>query len=130
MYKSYLITKDIREKRLKKLILVIIVILFISGCDNNKTNKQSNELTTIMNTKEYIIVDVRTKDEYDTSHIIGAINIPYNEINDDIIIDKAKTILVYCQSGNRSKIAQEALIKLGYETYDLGAFKEIDLPKK
>ena len=115
---------------MQKLILVIIIILFISGCDNNKTNKQSNELTTIMNTKEYIIVDVRTKDEYDTSHIIGAINIPYNEINDDIIIDKAKTILVYCQSGNRSKIAQEALIKLGYETYDLGAFKEIDLPKK
>lgn len=38
-------------------------------------------------------------------------------------------ILVYCRSGNRSKLAYDELKKLGYDVYDLGAMDNVDLPK-
>jgi rhodanese-related sulfurtransferase len=65
----------------------------------------------------YIIIDARTKSEYDGGHIPGAILIPYGEIADRAekeLPDKDQLILVYCRSGNRSKIAAEELVKLGY----------------
>lgn len=71
---------------------------------------------------EYIIVDVRTKEEYEESHISGAINIPYDEITDNNTLDKDKIIFVYCRSGARSEIAFNTLTNLGYTVYGLGAF--------
>lgn len=68
--------------------------------------------------EEHIILDVREQDEYDEGHIAGAILIPYTEIENkaqELLPDKHKTILVYCRSGRRSKIASESLIKLGYD---------------
>ena len=67
--------------------------------------------------EEHIILDVREQDEYDAGHIPGAILLPYTEIEnkaEEMIPDKDKQILVYCRSGRRSKIAAEALVKLGY----------------
>ena len=67
--------------------------------------------------EEHIILDTREKDEFDEGHIPGAILIPYTEIENkaiELIPDKDKLILVYCRSGRRSKIAAEALSKLGY----------------
>ena len=65
----------------------------------------------------YIIIDARTQEEYDQGHIPGAILIPEYEIADRAkteLPDKNQLILVYCRSGRRSKIAAEALVKLGY----------------
>ena len=65
----------------------------------------------------YVILDVRTQEEYDEAHIDGAILIPDYEINvkaESILKDKNQLILVYCRSGRRSKLASEALVKLGY----------------
>ncbi|MGN1190045.1 MAG: rhodanese-like domain-containing protein [Candidatus Ornithospirochaeta sp.] len=67
--------------------------------------------------EDYILLDVRTKEEYDSGYIPGAINIPLNDINQLSTIslpDKSQMILVYCRSGNRSKQASEILVKLGY----------------
>ena len=67
--------------------------------------------------KDIIILDVREKDEFDEGHIPNAILIPYTQIEqkaESVIPDKNKQILVYCRSGRRSKIASEALVKLGY----------------
>ena len=67
--------------------------------------------------EEHIILDVREQDEFDAGHIPGAILIPYTEIEnkaEEMLPDKNKLILVYCRSGRRSKIAAEALSKLGY----------------
>ena len=66
--------------------------------------------------------------KYDEGHIIDAINVPYDEIENDTF-DKDKIIFVYCRSGNRSKNAFDYLNSLGYTVYDLGAFDKIDLPK-
>ncbi len=76
------------------------------------------EAKAIMDEREdYIILDVRTQEEYDDAHIDGAILIPDYEIADkaeSVLKDKDQLILVYCRSGRRSKNAAEALVKLGY----------------
>ncbi len=86
-------------------------------------------LEKVLKENNYIIVDVRTKEEYQKSHIKKSINIPFDEIDDDITLDRNKTILVYCKSGKRSRIAYETLIKLGYHTINLGAYEDISLEK-
>lgn len=78
----------------------------------------------------YIIVDVRTNEEYLESHVKGAINIPYDEINESTNLDKTKTILVYCKSGVRSSKAYNTFKSLGYDVIDLGAYDTIDLDKE
>lgn len=66
---------------------------------------------------DYIILDVRTIEEYDEKHIPGAVLIPDYEITERAekeLPDKDQLILVYCRSGNRSKTASQALADMGY----------------
>ena len=94
-----------------------------AGCrapSGESTYRQINaeEAATMMEEESsYIILDVRTAQEYSEKHIPGAINIPNEAIGtEDIpeLPDKEQLILVYCRSGNRSKQASEKLVKLGY----------------
>jgi len=65
----------------------------------------------------YLIVDVRTQEEFAEGHIPGAICIPNETIGTEEIPelpDKDQTLLVYCRSGRRSKEAAEKLAGLGY----------------
>lgn len=65
----------------------------------------------------YIILDVRTAEEYAQGHIPEAVNVPVETIGDEEIgalPDKNQLILVYCRSGNRSKTAAAKLVKKGY----------------
>ena len=122
---------------MKKVILILFAIMIVSGCDivNVKYNSVKDDVskdiyTQILENDNYIVVDVRTKNEYDSGHVIGSINIPYDEIDENIDLDNTKTIMVYCQSGKRSSIAANALKSLGYDVYDLGAYENISLPKQ
>lgn len=112
---------------MKKILIILILTLMLCGCDNTSSALDFNK---IMQENEYVIIDVRTNAEYEESHIIDAINIPYDEINEMISLDKEKIIFVYCKSGKRSQVAYNSLTSLGYTVYDLGAFSEIDLPKE
>ena len=65
----------------------------------------------------YVILDVRTQEEYDQGHIPGAVLIPDYEIEQaaqGMLPDKDQLILVYCRSGRRSKNAAQVLAELGY----------------
>jgi len=69
------------------------------------------------NETQYLILDVRTKEEFDEGHIPEAVLLPNEEIDEDvseILPDQEQKILVYCRSGNRSKQASDKLSKLGY----------------
>jgi len=78
----------------------------------------------------YILVDVRTEEEYNDQRIEGAILIPDFEISERAeaeLPDKDATILVYCRSGRRSASAAEILVSMGYtNVYDIGGI--IDWP--
>ena len=70
--------------------------------------------------KEYLsekitIIDVRTLEEYQGGHLPGAINIPVDNLANEIREDLDQVIVVYCQSGTRSKAASEILEDLGYQ---------------
>ena len=71
-----------------------------------------------------VILDVRTDEEYNESHIPGAILIPDYEIAlraEGELPDKEQLILVYCRSGRRSKLAAQTLADLGYRSvYEFG----------
>ena len=69
--------------------------------------------------EDRIIIDVRSNQEYQEGHIKGAISIPEYEIESKIenkIKDKNQKILLYCDSGARSKKAKQKLEKLGYKS--------------
>ena len=110
-------------------VIALTAVLILTGCgssaddktaDDKKTYRQvSPEEAAAMMEEEtdYIILDVRTQEEYETAHIPGAICIPNETIGtEDIpeLPDKDQLILVYCRSGNRSKQASEKLAKQGY----------------
>ena len=108
---------------MKIFIPLLMALLFLSGCgavSAEKTYRQISmeEAVTMMDEETgYIILDVRTAQEYSEKHIPGAINIANESIGtEDIpeLPDKDQLILVYCRSGNRSKQASEKLVKLGY----------------
>jgi phage shock protein E len=76
----------------------------------------------IENGEDYLIVDVRTQEEYDTGHLEGAILLPVQELEDRLDeLPKDKRIIVYCRSGNRSRTAAGILIDNGFsQIYDMG----------
>lgn len=108
---------------MKKIIALLLFILVLSGCaaQSEKTGYRqvtTDEAISIMKEeKDYIILDVRTPEEYKSKHIPGAINIPNETIGtEDIpeLPDKEQLIMIYCRSGNRSKQAAEKLAAQGY----------------
>lgn len=128
-----------------KLILSLVLIFSITGCNNNYeanigTNKLCNcnkiencECKGLYQTIDYneakdliyngntFLIDVRSEIEYNNSHINGAISIPLDEI-ENINYAKNINLIVYCRSGSRSKTAALKLLDLGYvNVYDLGS---------
>ncbi len=77
-----------------------------------------------MDEDEAVVVDVRTKEEYEAGHIPGAILIPNETIEGELpeqLPDTSAKILIYCRSGNRSYQASIKLLELGYDfVYDFG----------
>jgi len=119
---------------MKKGLIVLLLLIVLCGC-NKKEEIKENKTSTIdykeiLKENNYMIIDVRTKEEYQSGHIKGAINIPYDEINEYSGIPMDKSILVYCRSGARSAKAYETLKKLNYNVFDLGAMDNIDLEKE
>lgn len=108
---------------MNKFIPLLLSFLLLAGCalpaGQNVGYRQISMDEAIMMMKEadYIILDVRTAEEFSDKHIPGAINIPNETIGTKEIPelpDKDQLILVYCRSGNRSKQASEKLVALGY----------------
>ena len=111
---------------MKKLVFLLLAVMMLTACGQDTENDQgavyvnitAEKAKEIMDCEEgYIILDVRTQEEYNEGHIPGAIVIPHEEIADkaeEVLTDKDQLILVYCRSGRRSKIAAEALVELGY----------------
>ena len=109
---------------MKKFITLLLSVLFLAGCalpaGQEVSYRQINmdEAITMMEEESgYIILDVRTPEEFAEKHIPGAINVANETIGTDEIPelpDKDQLILVYCRSGNRSKQASEKLVALGY----------------
>ena len=108
-----------------KVLSALLCIFSFVGCNQKETTMKNTyeqitpaEAKEIMDTEQnYIILDVRTEEEFAEGHIAGAILIPDYEITEkaeSVLTDKDQQILVYCRSGRRSKNAASQLVKLGY----------------
>ena len=90
----------------------------------------AEEAYEMMASQEVVVVDVRTRGEYDAGHIENAVLVPNESIGSEMpeaLPDKEATLLVYCRSGRRSKDAAQKLLALGYQSvYDFGGV--IDWP--
>jgi len=83
------------------------------------TPKEAKELIEKnKNNTHFRIVDVRTKGEFDSEHLKGALNLDIHDERFEKIIsklDKEKTYLVYCKSGGRCGSAAELMDKKGFK---------------
>ena len=86
----------------------------------------AEEAYEMMVSQEVVVVDVRTREEYDGGHIENAVLVPNESIGSkmpETLPDKEATLLIYC----RSKDAAQKLLALGYQSvYDFGGV--IDWP--
>ena len=85
----------------------------------------------LKNKENPYILDVRTVEEYNLSHIDGAINIPLDELRENLEkLDKSKEIIVHCYSGLRSYLACRILKQKGYNVKNLiGGYIMYDVMK-
>lgn len=109
----------------KKVIPALVLLsLMLTGCASPAPQAGAyrqiamQEAVEMMEAEEgYIILDVRTEQEFASGHIPGATLLPNESIgteDPDCLPDKDQLILVYCRSGNRSKQASDKLARLGY----------------
>lgn len=118
---------------MKKIVMLLLGIIFIflavscSAKQNNEhilKNITASEATEmIAKDKTIIVVDIRTKEEFDSGHIAGAINFDYYSQAFKSQIDslnKTKSYIIYCRSGNRSGKAMVLFEELGFrEVYNI-----------
>nr|WP_297935165.1 rhodanese-like domain-containing protein [uncultured Blautia sp.] len=114
----------------------LLTLFLFTGCNQNEQPESnsyrqvsSKEAAAMMEEEtDYIILDVRTPEEYEEKHITGAVNLPNETIGTEEIAqlpDKEQLILVYCRSGNRSKQASKKLTDLGYTNIiEFGGIKD------
>ncbi|NCC66011.1 MAG: rhodanese-like domain-containing protein, partial [Spirochaetia bacterium] len=112
--------------------LIVLILLVFSSLMNYKPATaepaavykriSAEEAFDMMQQSQVIIVDVRTRAEFESGHIQGAINIPNEHIGTkplQELVDFDATLLIYCRSGARSAQAANKLLRIGYtDVYD------------
>lgn len=133
--------KILKSKNIIYLMATFLLIGLLQGCSkksveiNKEGSTESQEISfqnlnpeeakkRLDSEDEIILLDVRTKEEYETGHIKDSKLLPLDNLEDeaeDKLKDKEATIFVYCRSGNRSVTASNILVKLGYKNvYNIG----------
>ena len=115
------------------LLLAAALLLPILDGGSPQTEKTTGKISAaegkalLEDTPGMMLVDVRRADEYETSHIPGAILIPNESIGDHgpaELPDHDAPIIVYCRTGVRSAEAAKKLADLGYTAvYDMGGIQ-------
>jgi len=133
---------------IKSLITKVSIMLFVASTFFAQTTfAHDDEETPVMSqqtlikamknhSSDIIILDVRTKAEFDQGHIKGAINMSHNLIEDNIAKlsqYKNKTVVVHCRSGRRAGVAEHILADHGFTKLrhlegDMNAWVEAKLP--
>ncbi|WP_417353661.1 rhodanese-like domain-containing protein [Flavobacterium alkalisoli] len=100
---------------LKNNIPFLIIVVFLLWRVFRYINGRK-ALARTLATNNYQLVDVRSGAEYATFSIPGSINVPVDKIVAGLpLIDKKRSIIVYCASGGRSAMARLHLLRLGYK---------------
>ena len=109
---------------------ILIFLLILSSCTAKKLPKKEAIMTTFKSVsmeeglklmasdKDFVLLDVRTPEEFSSGHIPGALQLTNETFTkqdtEKLLKDKTQTIYVYCRSGRRSKQSSQKLIDFGY----------------
>ncbi|MEX0584217.1 MAG: rhodanese-like domain-containing protein [Natronospirillum sp.] len=100
-----------------------LVLLIVSESARGGKSLSPQQATTLINTRDAVVVDVRKSDEFGKGHLPSAINIPSAKIKDrlgELEKHKEKPIIVVCQLGQSAGAAGAELRKAGFnEVYRL-----------
>ena len=100
---------------------VFFSLLLVYSCqifESREINEISDAQFTEIQDSDYILVDVRTAEEYESGHIQDAVNFNfYSESfqNDILSLDKSASIVLYCRTQNRSTKTANYLKENGYK---------------
>ena len=123
---------------MKKIIAALLSLLVLTGCAAGSGGQvlsyqqisQEEARERMAESENYVILDVRTEEEFASGHIRNALNLPLQEIGDQtpsLLPDLSQEIYVYCRSGNRSKQASQILAELGYtNVFEFGGIHSWD----
>lgn len=111
----------------KNIALIGFIGLLLCACSIGRLTKKgvytevpAEQYLNIIQDSNIQIIDVRTKGEYEKSHIAGAINFSYlgggfKKAVAESELDPEKTTLIYCETQHRSLFAAKKLYRLGYK---------------
>ena len=103
-------------------LLIALSSFFLWECGGAKTEKKIQD---IVNQPGTILVDVRTPEEYEESHIDGSVNIPLAVLTDSIqFLKQYENIVVFCAAGKRSARAADILKSAGFDNVFDGGGRE------
>ena len=114
----------------KAILFSLISILFLTSCKAKeaktkeakvnifKSVSMEEGLKLMASDKDFVLLDVRTPEEFSNGHIPGALQLTNETFTkqdaEKLLRNKAQTIYVYCRSGRRSKESSQKLIDFGY----------------
>jgi rhodanese-related sulfurtransferase len=114
-----------------QLLTIMIMLLNWTGCGGTNIQQDAPKVISpveankiLGNDTNYVFIDVRTEAEYksETGHLKGAIFIPIQQLESrlqELEPYRAKTIILYCRSGNRSGRAEKLLTEHGFRALNL-----------
>jgi len=109
-------------QKIRKKIIDIINNIYNRNITTNEIDYEQVK-SIIRNNIDTVLVDIRSPQEYKELHLEGAINLPLHDLErnpEKYFPNKEENIILYCQSGIRSKSGVEFLIKKGYKNvYDI-----------
>ena len=104
--------------KLLRHILLCGCFAVLCGCGNPESATANAPANAQVAPDSFVLIDVRSAEEFASGHLQGAVNIPHDRITDEIgsvAADKSARIILYCRSGRRAETSLNALKAAGYE---------------
>lgn len=97
-------------------VFFLYIMLFLNEKMQAFANVNTSELTQLVNHENAVLIDIRSKEDFNQGHIVNASNMPLKDLlsgnkNTDSL--KNKNVIAYCASGISSKSACKHLMKSG-----------------
>lgn len=111
------------ERKASVVVVLLLTLTVIAAAGSAVTNVTVGKSQTLMKERagkpDFVILDVRTPEEFAEGHIVGAVNLDVQAKDFEKklrALDRKKSYLVYCRTGNRSRKATVAMEALGFRS--------------
>ena len=116
------------KKKIKKIIILLLILLLVGCGKSYKTLTAEEAKHELSLDSSIIVVDVRSKYEYEELKIDASISIPLDELENRAnkeLSNKNARIFIICRTGIRSKEASRLLTDMGYKNiYNIGGIED------